>query len=85
MLKLLAQATFLHVKRLLSPLKPILGFSGVGNALKAYSMHNTALLKPAKAVVSQNMNDAQNCVFSCDGSWQKRDRSSMDDCITMNW
>ena len=48
MLKLWVQAKFLHVKRLPPPLKP-----------KGHSMHNTALLKPAKAVVSQTMNDAQ--------------------------
>lgn len=53
MLKLWVQAKFLHVKRLPPPLKP-----------KGHSMHNTALLKAAKAVLSQTMNDAQASGFS---------------------
>lgn len=59
---------------------------------KAYSRHNKALLKAAKAVANQTLNDAQkeihhlkgedvegfsNCGVSCDGTWQKRGHSSL--------
>lgn len=65
---------------------------------KAYSKHNKALLKAAKAVANQTMNDAQkeihhlkgedvegfsNCGVSCDGTWQKRGHSSLNGCVAV--
>ena len=65
---------------------------------KAHSSDNKALLKAAKAVASQTLNDAQkeihhlkgkdvegfsNCEVSCDGTWQKRGPSSLNDCVAV--
>ena len=65
---------------------------------KAYSRHNKALLKAAKAVANQTLNDAQkeihhlkgedvkgfsNCGVSCDVTWQKRGHSSLNGCVAV--
>lgn len=61
-----------------------------------YSLHNKALLKAAKEVCLETMNDAAkeihvlknkcedevaDCGISCDGTWQRRGFSSLNGCV----
>ena len=60
----------------------------------AYRACNIALAKAAKTVAVKTMKDAANglrnnqlkevnqCAVSCDGTWQRREHSSMNGCVT---
>ena len=62
----------------------------------AYRAWNIALAKAAKTVAVKTMKDAANrignnqlkevnqCAVSCDGTWQRREHSSMNGCVTIS-